>query len=43
MTTEWEPELLETEPEEFIFLPNGDCVQRKELVTSTVLSIMERP
>ena len=31
MTTEWEPELLDTYPEEFTFLPNGDCVQRKDI------------
>lgn len=31
MTTEWEPELLDTYPEEFTFLENGDCVQRKDI------------
>ena len=31
MTTPWQPELLDTKPEEFSFLPNGDCVQRKDI------------
>lgn len=31
MTTDWEPELTDTCPEEFTFLPNGDCVQRKDI------------
>ena len=31
MTTPWQPELLDTKPEGFSFLPNGDCVQRKDI------------
>ena len=31
MITDWEPELTETYPEEFTFLPNGDCIQRKDI------------
>lgn len=31
MTTEWEPELTDTKPEEFEFLESGVCVQRKDI------------
>lgn len=31
MTSSWEPELCDHKPEEFTFLQNGDCVQRKDI------------